>query len=400
MNVLVLTQFYPPESCAASSRTQAVTKALVDAGHQVHVITAHPSFPAGTFPQGCRPWRFAAEVRDGVNILRVPTYASPRLRGRDRLFNWASVSLGATISALAVRRRIDCVYVTCPPVTLALPALAVAKARRCPLFVDVRDSYPDVAVKMGAWREDSLLTRTVARVVRRLYGAADAVACVTQTVANEVRDRGADPAKILIAPNGFDAVEPSTRAPFSRDGDDFVVAFAGNIGVATGVDVIIDAAQRVSDLKHVRFVLAGGGSAFEEIRLRRDRYGLENTSLLGPLDRPVALAVLRDADLCVVPLKRGIHDSLPTKIFDSLYVGCPVLVSGDGEAGDFASRSGGGWSVAAEDPDALAQAIRKAAADREACRRAGATGRDYVRANWSRSRGVSAIVERIATIRN
>lgn len=400
MRILVLTQFYPPESCAASSRTAAVTAALVSAGHKVRVVTAYPSFPSGAIAEGYRAWRPQLELRDDIEVLRVPTYASPRLRAADRLLNWASVSIGATIAALASRFRYDCVYVTCPPVTLALPALAAAKIRRCPLFVDVRDSYPDVAVKMGAWQEDSAIVRVVSAVVRNLYAASDAVSTVTATVKEEVIARGADPQKTFVAPNGFDSVEPRERSLFGRTPKEFVVAFAGNIGMAAGIDVVLEAARVLRDSPDIRFVLAGDGAGFHDLKLRQEAYGLKNVLLLGAVDRPDAMAVLRDADLCVVPLKKGIHDSLPTKLFDALYMGRPVLVAGDGEAGDFTRRSNGGWSVPAEDPIALAQAIRNAEADRAACRSAGSSGRSYVVANWDRARGVAAIVDRIATMRS
>ena len=140
-------------------------------------------------------------------------------------------------------------------------------------------------------------------------------------------------------------------------------------------------------------MLAGSGSEFERLQQRVRREHLDNVRLLGPMQRSDALAILRDADLCVVPLKRGIMDSLPTKIFDALYVGCPVLVSGDGEARAFVEKSNGGWSVEAEDADELASAIVRCAGDRMLCRQAGASGRAFVSRFCSRSEAVGAIVK-------
>jgi glycosyltransferase involved in cell wall biosynthesis len=219
---------------------------------------------------------------------------------------------------------------------------------------------------------------------------------VTQSVCDEVAARAdaASRSKIFVAPNGFDPVQAQTEPVYRRSYGEFVAAFAGNIGVAAGVDVIVDAAALLRG-RPVQFVLAGGGAALPGLRERIVSENLDNVSLLGSMNREAALALLRDADVCVVPLRRGIHDSLPTKIFDALYVGCPVLVSGDGEAGAFIDRSRGGWSVAAEDAAALADQIERCAAMPAECRSAGARGSEFVRASCGREDAVNRIVSAI-----
>lgn len=392
MNVLVLTQFFPPEPCAASNRTMAVCEGLRSAGHDVRVLTGFPNFPAGVIPPAYRGKVRQREVVGGIPVLRLWTYASPRLRAKDRLLNWISVALAACIAAPFSAGKVDALYVTCPPITLALPALLLSRALGCKLIVDVRDSYPDVAVKMGVWKEDALVTKVVARAARMLYGRADAVSCVTDSVRDQVLARGASPEKTFVARNGFDPVEPAQSAPYRRRDGEFLAAFAGNIGVAAGAEIILDAAARLRWRTDIRFVLAGAGSDFERMQGRVRREHLDNVELLGAVDRQSALALLRDADLCIVPLRRGIHDSLPTKIFDALYVGCPVLVSGDGEARQFVERAEGGWAIAPEDADALASAIARCAGDRAECRRAGARGKDYVSGKCDRGEAVRRIV--------
>ncbi|HET7815561.1 MAG TPA: glycosyltransferase family 4 protein [Candidatus Baltobacteraceae bacterium] len=395
MNVLVLTQYFSPEACAAANRTVAVCRGLHEAGHRVRVLTAFPSFPNGTIPKRYRGKLYRRERLSRIEVFRLWTYASPRLRARDRMLNWFSTAL-SMCAALPLCTKTDAVYVSSPPITLALPALFLSYLLRVPLIVDVRDAYPDVAVKMGVWKKGSLVTRLVSGAARALYRRASAIACVTQTVRDEVVARAGNAAarKTFVAPNGFDPVEAQREPVYRRSYGEFVAAFAGNIGVATGVDVIVDAAALLRG-RAVQFVLAGGGAALPALRERILNEGLDNVSLLGSMDREAALAVLRDADVCLVPLRRGIHDSLPTKIFDSLYVGCPVLVSGDGEAGAFIERSRGGWSVAAEDPAALADQIERCAAMPAECREAGSRGGSYVRDRCGREEAVARIVSAI-----
>lgn len=395
MKVLVLTQFFPPEPCAAANRTIAVCRGLREAGHRVQVLTAFPSFPNGAIPLRYRGKLYRRERLDRVEVFRLWTHASPRLRARDRILNWISTAFGMC-AVLPFFMKADVVYVSVPPITLSLPALLFSYLLRRPLVVDVRDAYPDVAIKMGVWKDGSLVTRVVGAAARVLYKRASAIACVTQAVADEVAARAGSAArrKIFVAPNGFDPVHARTESVYRRDGGRFVAAFAGNIGVAAGVDVILDAAELLRG-RPVQFVLAGGGAALPALRERILRAKLENVALLGSMEREAALAVLRDADVCIVPLRRGIHDSLPTKIFDALYVGCPVLVSGDGEAGAFVQRSGGGWSVPAEDPPALAGQIERCAAMPAECRTAGQRGSAFVRESCGREASVAHIVSAI-----
>lgn len=395
MNVLLLSQFFPPELCAASNRNAALAAQLLQRGHDVHVLTGFPNFPTGVIPAGYRRRISAHELVDGVRTTRLWTFASPRRSSALRLLNWASLAGSASLYLLARREPMDVLYVSSPPITLAMPALLSAALGGMRLVVDVRDSYPEVAIRMGMWRDSSPLARMVGAVARTLYRRADCVIAVTESVRDEIVARGCDPEKILVAPNGYDRIEPSSRPPFFRRQGEFIAVFAGNFGLAAGLDVILDAAALLRDDARIRVVLVGDGSEFQRVRARAAAERLANVELLGALSRPEAMAALRAADICLVPLKRRVTDSLPTKLFDALSVGCPVLVSADGEARRFVESSGGGWGISPEDPQALAAALRAIAdAPTERAARA-AAGQSYVEERYTRARSVASIVDRI-----
>ncbi|TAM74937.1 glycosyltransferase WbuB [bacterium] len=395
MKVLMLTQFFPPELCAASNRNAAVAAQLLQAGHDVHVLTGFPNFPTGVIPAAYRGRLSTHELVEGIRTTRLWTFASPRRSGALRLLNWASLAGSASLYLVAPREPMDVLYVSSPPITLAMPALLGAMPRGTRLVVDIRDSYPEVAIRMGMWRASSPLARVVGAVAQALYHRADCVVAVTESVREEIVARGCDPEKILVAPNGYDRVEPDARPPFSRRRGEFVAVFVGNFGLAAGVDVILDAAALLRDDARIRIVLVGDGSEFQRVHARAGAERLSNVELLGALSRPAAMAALGAADLCLVPLKRNLVDSLPTKLFDALSVGCPVLVSAGGEARRFVERSGGGWSVSPEEPQALAAALRAIVdAPAERAKRA-AVGRSYVEERYARARSAASIVARI-----
>ena len=396
--IVLFTHFYQPEATAASNRVHAIAQALAAEGADLTVVTSRPSFPDGIIPQRYRGGSARDETDGCINIRRVWTYASPRLRTVDRLANWLSVSIGAMLYVLLRREPVDVVLVSIPPITLALPALVAAARHRARLVLDVRDVYPEIAVKLGVWGPRSVMTRLVGAVSEWLYRRASLIFAVTQTAGREILSHRVPPSKLVIAPNGFDKVPDIGGIAEPRRNGEFIVAYAGNMGVATGMDVVLDAAQLLRQQDEFRFVLVGGGAECGGLARRIERERLRNVTLLGAQPREVAAAIVRDADVSLVPLRRGVDDSLPTKLFDALAQGTPVIVCADGEAKAFVERSGGGIAVPPEDGAALAQAIRELATDSERREKLGRSGMAFVHANYDRDSVVSDIARRVCVL--
>jgi glycosyltransferase involved in cell wall biosynthesis len=316
----------------------------------------------------------------------------------NRLANWLSVSLGVALRLIASRTRFDAVVVSSPPITLALPAVLGAFAHRAPLVVDVRDVWPEIAVTMGSWRATSWLARFVGRIADALYARAALVTCVTETAREQIVARGADPAKVLLVPNGFDPVVPAAQAPVAPLPGVRDVVYVGNMGLATGLEVVIDAAALLRADATIRFVLIGGGADAARLRARVRCAGLHNVVFTGPLPRAEALRALADAAATVVPLVATIADSLPTKLFDAMLVGTPVVLSAAGEARRLVERSGAGLAVTPGDPAALADGVRRVLDDAELRARYRANGPPFVRANYDRAAVMSRLAERVRAL--
>jgi colanic acid biosynthesis glycosyl transferase WcaI len=397
VRVALISQFYPPEPLAAANRIDAMARAFAAAGHDVRVYTAMPSFPDGVIPAAYRGRRHLIETGGGVTVERVWTYASAATPG-NRILNWISAALGILRRIVAVKERYDVIVVSSPPISLALPALAAAFAHAAPLVVDIRDVFPDVAVKMGAWKADSRLARFVGRVADALYRRAVLVTSVTRPQCDEIVARGVDPAKVLLASNGFDPVEPSAVPPVAPLPGVRDVVYVGNMGLSMALDVVLDAAARLRDDPTIRFVMIGGGSAAAGLRARAAAEGLTNVVFTGPLPRADAARALADAAATVVPLVATIVDTLPTKLFDAMIAGTPIVLSAAGEAQRVVERGDVGLVVAPEDPDALAAAVRRLLADPELQARFRANGPPFVRENYDRAAVMRGLVERVRAL--
>ncbi|MBV8370069.1 MAG: glycosyltransferase family 4 protein [Candidatus Eremiobacteraeota bacterium] len=397
MRVALIAQFYPPEPLAAANRLSAMARAFAEGGDDVHVYTAMPSFPDGVIAEGYRDRRHLVESDGRVVVERVWTYAGAATPG-SRVLNWLSVAAGIAARIVAVRERYDAIVVSSPPITLAAPALAAAFAHRAPLVVDVRDVFPDVAVKMGAWRADSRLARTVGRVADALYARAALVTSVTEPQCAEIVARGVDPSKVALFSNGFDPIEPAAApalAPLPGVRD---VVYVGNMGLSMALDVVIDAAAVLRDDPTIRFVMVGGGSAAAGLRARVAAEGLRNVVFTGPLPRAEAARALADAAATVVPLVATITDTLPTKLFDAMIAGTPIVLSASGEAKRVVEAAGAGLVVPPEDPAALAAGVRDLLNDPALCARLRANGPPFVRANYDRAAVMRRFAERVRAL--
>jgi colanic acid biosynthesis glycosyl transferase WcaI len=397
--IALLTPFYAPEPCAAARRAVTLVKALQREGHEVTVITNFTLFPHGRVDAKDRFRLVKIERQDGVRIARLLTLTFRGVPGA-RFFHWATSALAASVFAFATIRSFDIVVVTMPPITLALPAFLFACYHGAKIVVDSRDVYPDIAVAMGEWRKDSLLTRAVEFVARTLYRNAELVTAVTPVALREIGSRGVEPVRLFLAPNGCDvATSDIVTGEPGKDAQQFDAIYAGNLGLATDIDTLVETAVLLQNDTQIRLTIVGNGVEGERLRNRIAELGLPNLRLLDPVSRVEALQMMASADVALVSLRKGICESIPTKIYDALSIGCPVLVSAEGEARRITIESGGGVVVDPGNPPLLAQRLRELAAmDREELRAMGRHGRTFVETYYQRDPVMATYSRRIAQL--
>ncbi len=397
--ILVITQFFPPETGAASHRAGAFVSHLAERGHDVTVVTTHPSWPTGelTEPYRRRLWRHVRRP-DGVHVISVWSYVTRSFSRRSKLANMLTSALACSVAALWCKRRVDIVYVSSPPITLALPALLASFRYRAKLVVDIRDVYPEVAARIGEWSESSAVYRAVGHVAKALYRRAALVTCVTETCAEAIRARSGVHTNVRLIPNGYDMVTPASEAPFVKGPGEFVASYTGNLGLAIGADVMVRAAYLLRNDSRFKLVLVGDGAERERIVQLIEALQLTNVVVLGALDRQRTFAVQALSDVCVIPLRKGVVDSLPTKMMDALALSRPIIVCAEGEAKRFVEAAHGGVAVPPEDPRALADALMRFARDPRALSEMGRSGRSFVQERYNRASLAEAFCAEVALL--
>jgi glycosyltransferase involved in cell wall biosynthesis len=395
--IAMFSQFYDPEPCAASNRVASMARSLAQRGHHVTVVTGMPTFPKGVVDDSYRGMKGCVEYDGPVRVVRrrAPLAKPGALAGRMR--NWISLAVVLTWTALVELRRTDTVIVSSPPITMAIPALAASWRHAAALVVDVRDVFPDMGVRMGIWNSRSFVVRALDLFVRLLYSRAAIVVAVTQSARESIVARGVPSQRVVLAPNGFDfsqEIKPRRRRQLRT----FEVAYAGNMGLATGLDMVLDAAKLLLDRRDVRFVLAGGGLDASRLVARIEDERLTNVRFLGVLSRPASLELLAEADAAIVPLHAGLVDAIPSKMFDALAVGCPMILSARGEAVRLLRASGCGIHVEPNDARALAAGIVTCLAERDSLEHGALAGQAFVRENFDRERIMRGLAHQIGAL--
>jgi glycosyltransferase involved in cell wall biosynthesis len=388
LRILVVSQYFPPEAGATQNRMGAFVDGLVARGHEVTVVCEQPNHPAGVYQPGFGRRALVTERRRGLTVRRVWVAASPRKTTARRLAFYGTFAAGAG-GLVAAAARHDVVFATSPPLPGALAAAAGAQARRTPFVLDVRDIWPAAAEALGELSSPTAL-RAIERAERWLYAHARRVTATTLPFCRHV-DAIAGRQVSVHLPNGaLDELLALPERPPSSDGT-YVVGYAGNMGIAQGLGIVLDAAERLRD-QDVRFVLVGDGPLAGELRSERDRRGLDTVELRPGVPVQAVGDLLLSCDALLIPLRAHplLAGFIPSKLYDAMAVGRPAIVAARGEAAALVREYDCGVAIEPEDGEALAAVVRELSGDRARSQRLGEEGR-RVAHDHARSRQVARL---------
>jgi lipopolysaccharide/colanic/teichoic acid biosynthesis glycosyltransferase/glycosyltransferase involved in cell wall biosynthesis len=396
MRVLFVTQYFPPETGAAPARALHFAQALERAGHQVRVVTGLPNHPAGVVHPEYRGVRHARERLGGIEIERVWLHASPRKTTQTRLLNHLTFAVSALGAALA-RPRADMVFASIPPLFLGGTAWLAARRHGAPLVLDCRDDWPAAAVALGEMRP-GLAAAMLEAYARFLQRRADRVLAVTPGMLRAFERAGLDAGRLVLITNGADTdlFRPAPPPPAgAAAGAGVTVLYSGTHGLIHGMDVLIDAAERLRDRADVRFRLIGDGVSKPALVERARAMGLGNIEFRPSVPPAQLVGEIGAADLCVATTRDHpfCGETIPVKLFDYLACGRPVVAAVSGDAARVIEESGGGVVVPPGDGGALAAVIAELAGDPARRARLGAAGPAFVEARYSRRAVGARLVE-------
>ncbi len=389
MRILILTQYFPPESGAAQVRLKEVAKGLLRNGHQVTVVTAFPNHPSGVIPPNYRGhWRMKDEV-DGIPVWRTWIYPVQRGRFWKRLLNYFSFVF-SSFWGLSKAGKQDILFFESPPLFLGITALVYGWVTRTRIIMNISDLWPESAVALGLVNSRWMI-RGAEWLETLLYRKAWKISTQTEGIRDSLVQRGVPKKKVTFLPNG---VNLELFAPRERDqemaqtlkfrDEDFVLIYAGTMGYAQGLESVIRAAELLKDKTDIRFLFVGDGTEKPMLEELVKKKGLANVTFVDfqPVQEMPRYFSLSSAS--IVPLKKNklFEGARPSKMFPALGSAVPVIYSGEGEAAELVLSSGGGVVVAPENSEQLVQAILELKKNPNR-REMGRKGRQFVEAHYT-----------------
>ena len=350
LRFLLLCEHYYPHVDACAKRMRVISEELMKSGHDVVILASETSLAEA-------PANYV--VPDYVHFFT--TFKMTEKTVIKRLRNNWSEKTGSESIAKELG-EFDVVVVSSPPLMLALSGISIAKSAGAKLVFDVRDIWPDVAYEMGSFDEKSIYGRVFTIIANRAYRNAFLITTVSKSKAAKLRSKlkPGDAAKVRLVPNGLDLAffnvreRPDLVRHFHLD-DDPPCVYIGNLGLAQGLTTLLNIAKQ---RPNTRFLLFGSGAEQKKLSEEIKRLGLLNAKLCGRIDARGVRTLLNYAACAYVPLKNSnMIDSVPTKLYEALGSGCPVLLAAQGDSVEILKESGLGIACAPEDTAGLLAAF-------------------------------------------
>lgn len=378
MKILFLTQYYPPEIGAPQGRLSGLAAAFQRAGHTVTVLTAMPNYPSGRIHPGYRGV-LRRETRDGVKIIRTFVYPTQRADFLHRLTSYFSFVISSAILGTFLLERPDYMIVESPPLFLGLAGIWLSWIKRCPMIFNVADLWPETAVRIGVLRRGGLAHWISDRLERLCYRRARLVTGQTRAIVDDISDRF-HWCNTYHLSNGVNTrtFHPDRRTAAARatlgPPDSCIALYAGLHGLAQGLDQVFSAAELLQDTP-LRFVLMGDGPTKADLIRQAQERGLTNVTFLDPRPTSEVPPLLAAADIVLVPLVTHIPGATPSKLYEAMATGRPVIIVAEGEPASVVRDGQAGLVVTPGDTGALTAALRQLARDATLRQELGANGR-------------------------
>ena len=332
-------------------------------GHSVRVVTALPNYPTGRVFDGYRGRVRVVEDMAGVHVVRTWLLPSNSSRSLPRLFSYLTFVMSSVLFGLRDAGHQDVVLIESPPLVLVPAGLLIGRVAKARIVMNVSDIWPEAALRIGM-----PMPRLALLLMRRLerlgYEQSDLVTATTPAASESIKARFPHVATAVV-PSGTDLgmFRPSRRSrDFRRSlgvtDDDLLVGYCGLHGLFQGLEVVLDAAERLRvDHPRIKFVLVGDGPTKSTLMDLASAAGLDNVIFRDPVPRSEVPAVLASCDVALVPLAAELPGTMPSKVYETLASGVPLIVTEGCEAAPLIKAHGVGRTFRPLDADGLSGAV-------------------------------------------
>lgn len=361
MHLAILTQYYRPEIGAPQARLSNLAQHFVRRGHSVTVLTAMPNYPLGRIYPGYGGF-LRREMREGVSVIRTPIYPTTKTRILQRLTSYFSFVISSSLFGALLLKRPDYLLVESPPLFLGLAGLWLSRWKGARLIFNVSDLWPESALHLDVIKKNSLSHRLAQWLERLCYRNSWLITGQSRGILENIVQRFPESNTFHLS-NGVDVSSFVMSCGDTANNDpkknSLVVLYAGLHGIAQGLDQLIDAAHALRSENGFQFTFVGDGPEKKRLVQRADELQLTNIKFRDPVAPEKIPAILAAADVLIVPLKLHLPGAVPSKLYEAMASGRPIIAVAEGEPAEIVLTHRAGIVVTPGDLTGLTQALLK-----------------------------------------
>ena len=398
MHVLLITQYFPPEIGAAATRWGDYVQILIKKGHRVTVLCEMPNYPLGSyFPGYKRQWVKQEKVSPNLTIIRSFAWANNRDSAIKKLGHYLVFMFSGLLTAFRLKNY-HVLIVSSPPLFVGVIGAIISKIKSIYFFLDIRDLWPESVMALGEVRSKWVFNmgkKLESFIYKSTNGYILTVPGFQKHFTNHYPEQLNKPMINLI--NGvsntfFDLAKKYDRIPGKR----FAVLYSGNMGLAQGLESVIKAADILQKYP-IDFKFVGSGVKQKALKTKADKLGLKNVVFLPVQKKEELIKLIKKASVCLVPLKNNplFKNAIPSKMFEYMACGRPVIVSISGEVTEIIKKAKSGLISSPEDANSIADSILYYYNNRGKIIEQGRNGVMYVKENVRKEVLISHVMKKM-----
>ena len=363
MKILLISENFYPEKNAPGKRLYEHAKEWINLGHEVTVLTGVPNAPKGKIFDGYKNKIYQNEEIDGINIVRVWTYIAKNEGFLLRTLDFISFMISSFMFGLFFKKH-DKIIVSSPQFLPVISGFLIAKIRRIPFILEIRDLWPESIVALGSLKENSSIIMILNKIAKYIYLKSSMIVVVTKSFQDHLVNMGIKKEKIIIIENGFNfqrTLIPNKSIDFIKDkyninNDNFTVSYIGTIGMSHGIEVIIKAA---TIKKNITFFIIGEGAEKNRLKQMAKDRKVSNVIFVDSINWQEIININQIISANLIHLKnlKLFETVIPSKIFESMALKKPILAGLIGESLSIIEKGNVGIKVNPEDKQSLIDGI-------------------------------------------
>ncbi len=398
MNILILSQYYPPETGAPQNRLHDFSKRMNFAGNTVEVLTAIPNYPHSKIYTGYENKISHSEVIDGILVHRLWLFIPKSRSILMRLLNYLSFAFHCIFRGWRqLKNKPDIIFMESPPLFLGLAGVFLAKIFGANLVTNISDLWPKSLVDAG-YVKRGVAVRLCEWLELKIYRLSAGITGQTEGILDFIRTLV--PQKPMhLYPNGMDLESMKAisivecgeiRKKYGWAETDIVVGYTGVLGYSQALDQIVEATHDLPSVSSVKFALFGEGPEKQRLEEYIKNHPDLKVQICGHTTRDEILKIQQAIDIAIVPLSKAdiFKGARPSKMFEYMAASKPIIYCGSGEGAEILRSPEGvaGVVVEAEAPKALSKAVLELAGSQCIREEMGLIGRKIVVERFSRSK--------------